>query len=60
MTNHQHRELAKALSTAAGMGAISNYQCSLMDELHPAPRWRKIVGPARTNHATKGARVEVL
>lgn len=60
MTDHQHRELAKALHAVNGMVAISNYQCPLMDELYPAPRWHKIVGPARTNHATKGTRVEVL
>ena len=60
MTDQQHRELAKVLNTVKGMVAISNYRCSLMDELYPAPRWRKIVGPARTNHATKGTRVEVL
>jgi DNA adenine methylase len=60
MTNQHHRELAKVLNAVKGMVAISNYQCSLMDELYPAPRWHKIVGPARTNHATKGTRVEVL
>jgi DNA adenine methylase len=60
MTDHQHRELAKVLTTVKGMVAISNYQCPLMDELYRAPRWHKIVGPARTNHATKGTRVEVL
>jgi DNA adenine methylase len=60
MTDQQHGELAKALNAARGMAAISNYQCPLMDELYPAPRWHRITGPARTNHATKGTRVEVL
>ena len=60
MTDLQHRELAKVLNTVKGMVAISNYQCPLMDELYPAPDWHKIVGPERTNHATKGTRVEIL
>jgi DNA adenine methylase len=60
MTDPQHGELAKVLNMAKGMVALSNYQCPLMDELYPAPRWHKIVGLARTNHATKGTRVEVL
>jgi DNA adenine methylase len=60
MTDHQHLELAKVLHAVKGMVAISNYQCPLMDGLYPAPRWHKIVGPPRTNHATKGTRVELL
>jgi DNA adenine methylase len=60
MTDQQHCELAKVLNAVKGMVALSNYQCPLMDELYSGPRWHKIVGPARTNHATKGTRVEVL
>jgi DNA adenine methylase len=60
MTDVQHRELAAALNHAKGLVAISNYQCKLMDDLYPAPRWKKTVSPPRTNHATKGTRVEVL
>jgi DNA adenine methylase len=60
MTDEQHRALAKVLNSCRGMVAISNYQCNLMDELYPAPRWGKTVSPERTNHATKGKRVEVL
>jgi DNA adenine methylase len=60
MTDQQHRELAEGLNKVKGMVAISNYQCPLMEELYPRPRWNKVVGPARTNHATKGTRVEVL
>jgi len=60
MTDDEHRELAKVLNLAKGMAAVSNYDSDLMDELYPPPGWRKIVGPARTNHSTKGKRVEVL
>lgn len=60
MTDGQHRELAEALNTAEGMVAISNYECDLMHELYPAPRWRTIRGIERTIHSTKDTRVEVL
>lgn len=60
MTDDEHRELAEALNAAQGMVAISNYDCELMDELYPAPRWTKIVSEERTNHSTKDKRVEVL
>lgn len=60
MTNDEHRRLADTLNSAHGLVALSNYQCDLMDKLYPAPKWRKYVSPPRTNHATKGVRVEVL
>ena len=60
MTDEQHRELAKVLNSICGMVAVSNYPCHLMDALYPAPRWRKIICPARTNHSTKDKRVEGL
>src|SRR5487761_822854 len=60
MTDEQHRHLAKVLNSCRGMVAISNYQCDLMDELYPARKWKKTVSPEKTNHATKGKRVEVL
>ncbi len=60
MTNGQHVELAETLNSVQGMVALSNYPCELMEQLYPAPKWRKVVGEARTNHATKGKRVEVL
>ncbi len=60
MSDDQHSELADTLNHVEGMVAISNYPCDLMDRLYPAPKWRKIVGESRTNHATKGQRVEVL
>jgi len=56
----EHRALAGVLNSAEGMVAVSNYDCDLMNELYPPPRWSKVVGPAKTNHSTKGKRVEVL
>lgn len=60
MTNQEHGELAQVLNKVRGMVAVSNYQCDLMDELYPPPKWQKTVSGARTNHATKGTRIEVL
>lgn len=60
MTDEQHRELADALNGVKGRVAFSNYECDLLDELYPEKRWRKLKSAPRTNHATKGKRVEVL
>jgi len=60
MADEEHRQLAKVLNSAKGLVAVSNYDCDLMNKLYPPPRWRKIVGPPRTNHSTKGKRIEVL
>ncbi len=60
MTNREHAELAQLLDGVRGMVAVSNYSCQLMDDLYRPPKWRKILGEARTNHSTKGTRVEVL
>lgn len=60
MTNQEHAELAQVLNKVRGMVAVSNYQCDLMDELYPPPKWHKTRSGARTNHATKGIRIEVL
>ncbi len=60
MTDDQHAELADVLNTVQGMVALSNYPCELMDKLYPAPRWYKTVTAERTNHATKGKRIEAL
>ena len=60
MSNPQHRDLAEALNSAAGMVAISNYQCDLMDTLYPAPKWIKTTGLERTIHSTKDKRSEAL
>lgn len=60
MTDAQHVELAAVLNRVRGKAAISNYDCELMDALYTSDRWRKIVGPAKTNHSTKDTRTEVL
>lgn len=60
MTDAQHRELARVLNAAAGLVAVSNYDCRLMRELYPAGKWRTHVSSARTIHSTKDARTEVL
>lgn len=60
MTDAQHRELAATLNAVQGRVAISNYDCDLYNDLYPAPRWQKHVGPAKTTHTTKGTRTEVL
>jgi DNA adenine methylase len=60
MTDRDHRELAEVLNAAAGLVAVSGYDCRLMTELYPAAKWRKNVSPAKTIHSTKDTRVEVL
>jgi DNA adenine methylase len=60
MTDSEHRELAAALNSLQSRVAISNYACELMEELYPAPKWRKFVAPEKTIHSTKGKRAEVL
>lgn len=60
MSDKDHHELAAVLNKIQGMAAVSNYDCPLMDELYPSPKWLKIIGKVKTNHATKGKRVEVL
>ena len=60
MTNAQHEELALRLDSVRGKVAFSNYDCEFLDTLYPRGRWHKMVTAPRTNHATKGKRVEVL
>lgn len=60
MTNEEHRQLAKVLNSVKGRVAISNYQCDLIEELYPAPRWKKHLSPLKTIHSTKDKRQEVL
>jgi DNA adenine methylase len=60
MSNSEHREFSLLLNSLKGMVAISNYQCAFMDEIYPAPKWRKYIAPARTIHSTKGTRAECL
>lgn len=60
MSDEQYAELASVLNAVNARVAISNYRCRLMDELYPPRKWRRIECRAKTNHATKGSRVEVL
>ena len=60
MTNEQHEELADKLNAVRGRVAFSNYDSDFLDQLYPSRRWSKHVLPAKTNHATKGKRVEIL
>lgn len=60
MTDEQHTSLAKVLNSAKGKVALSNYDCDLMNDCYPSKKWFKTISPPRTNHATKGQRVEVL
>ncbi|MFH0992681.1 MAG: DNA adenine methylase [bacterium] len=60
MIDDQHRALARVLNRVKGMVAISNYDCVLMEELYPSPKWRKHKSPLRTIHSTKDKRQETL
>lgn len=60
MTDDEHRALAKMLNSVRGLVAISNYECELMDELYPAPRWKNTLAKEKTIHSTKGKRIEAL
>ena len=60
MTDEQHEELAEKLNSVRGQVAFSNYDSDFVDRLYPESRWFKHVLPAKTNHSTKGKRIEVL
>jgi DNA adenine methylase len=60
MSDDEHRELADVLNSVRGRVAVSNYPCALMDELYPAPKWKKHVTREKTIHSTKGKRAEAL
>jgi DNA adenine methylase len=60
MSDEEHAELAATLNKVVGKVAFSNYDCGLLDNLYQSSKWTKIKSAARTNHATKGKRVEVL
>lgn len=60
MSNAEHEELAAVLNKVKAKVAISNYDCPLMNRLYPPSTWWKVVIGPKTNHATKGKRVEVL
>ncbi len=60
MDNRQHQELAEVLNAIEGLAAVSNYECELMEELYPYPKWKKVYSPEKTIHSTKDMRQEVL
>jgi DNA adenine methylase len=60
MSDEDHCKLASILNSVTGKVAISNYDCDIMNDHYRLPRWYKIVGPDKTNHATKGVRQEIL
>lgn len=60
MTNQQHRELAEVLNAVKGKVALSNYDCELLNQLYPPPKWMKHTTSPRIIHSTKGTRREVL
>lgn len=60
MTDGQHEDLAWVLNNVEGKVAISNYDCDLMNDLYPSPKWTKHFGLEKTIHSTKDKRQEVL
>ena len=60
MSDADHEALAEVLNQTAGKVAFSNYDDPLLDALYPTTDWRKIYGPNKTIHSTKGKRREVL
>ncbi|RLC16647.1 MAG: DNA adenine methylase [Deltaproteobacteria bacterium] len=60
MNSEQHKELSEVLNDVSGIIAISNYECELMNELYPFPKWKKHYSSEKTIHSTKDKRQEVL
>jgi DNA adenine methylase len=60
MADEEHVELAGVLNKVNGRVALSNYDCDLLSDLYPAPKWRRFKSQPRTNHSTKGKRIEVV
>jgi len=60
MNDSAHEALATTLNETQGLVAISNYDCELMNDLYPEPKWKKIYSPEKTIHSTKDKRQEVL
>ena len=58
MSDTEHRNLAKVLSRAKGMVAVSGYRCELMEDLYS--KFRRIDAPAKLCHSVKAARFESL
>ncbi len=60
MSDDDHCQLASVLNSVQGLVAISGYDCALMNDLYPSPKWHKHVAAPKTIHSTKGKRTEVV
>jgi len=60
MNDEEHMELASVLNSVQGLVAISGYDCDLMADLYPPPKWHKSIAPTRTIHSVKDKRTEIL
>jgi len=60
MSDEEHRKLALVLNSIQGLVAISGYDCDLMTDLYPSPKWYKSIAPTKTIHSTKDERTEIL
>lgn len=60
MSDAEHCELALVLNSVQGLVAISGYDCDLMNELYPSPRWYKSIASPKTIHSSKDKRTEIL
>ena len=49
MNDEEHIKLASVLNSVIGKIAISDYECELMDKLYSSPKWKKHLGPEKTN-----------
>lgn len=58
MSDQEHKDLARALSSIKGKAAVSGYRCELMDQLYRD--WKRIDGPAKKCHSIKKPRTEAL
>lgn len=60
MDTNQHLEFSKAVNDCDGLVAVSGYDHPMMNDLFPAKKWFKTLGPEKTIHSTKDTRTEVL
>jgi DNA adenine methylase len=60
MTNEEHTALAEVLNDVEGKVCISNYDCKLVNDLFPAPKWHKVKCKLKTIHSTKDKRQEIV
>jgi DNA adenine methylase len=58
MSNDEHCELARLLSSVKGKVAVSGYVCDLMDDFYKG--WHRVEAPTKHCHSCKQPRTEVL